>query len=100
MKRFLCPKHIHHLKTEGKSVNLDSNQCTICRWEKRPKTLVNIANVLEHIASDMRYAHENPYYDPHGITYHDKFISVMVDYLQAIHPAYRKQIINKIKDLE
>lgn len=97
MKRYLCSKHIHHLKNENKSVVLSQDKCSICRWEKRPLTLKDMARNLEGIAESMRIAYEDPYYDPFGITYRTIF-PLMNKFLKSCHVAYRKQFVDEITE--
>lgn len=94
MKRFLCPKHSHLLKT--KPTMLSTTECTMCRWENRPMTLKDLARQLEDVAYSMRLAYEDEYYDPHGITWSYPFQDIIKDYLSMIHQDYRD---NFIKDL-
>lgn len=97
MKRFLCPKHIHHLKTEGKSIELSTEKCTICRWENRPWTLADLAYELEGLAYTLRMVHDSPGYDPHGISYGRDMNNLVLTWMRMIHPDYRKQLLNEIK---
>lgn len=100
MKRFLCPTHIHHLKVQGKSINLDSKQCSICRFEARPLSLIDAARQFENIAESMRIAYENPDYDPFGYTWMDVF-KIVNKLIKSCHKDYRKSIIDQIlKDVE
>lgn len=95
MTRFLCPQHMHHLKIQGKTVQLNSEKCSICKWKKRPLTLKDAARNLEDIAANMRYAHENPDYDPFGYTYTDIF-RLMNRFLKSCHKDYRKSFIKEL----
>lgn len=95
-KRFLCPIHSYRLKT--KPVILSKEKCSICRWEKRPWTLKDVAVELRNVADDMEFAHNDEYYDPHGITFLSSFEEVVKGFLKSIHPHYRKNFLNAIQD--
>jgi len=100
MKRFLCPEHLHYLKTEGKSLQLSTLNCSICRFKKRLATLADLARDFEGVALDLRFAHENPSYDPHGISFSRNIETTINRYLKAIHPDYRTNFLKAIqKDL-
>lgn len=99
MKRFLCPKHSHHLKVQGKPVLLSSIvDCSICRWKQRIWTLVDFAQELENIASSMRLAHDNPGYDPMGITYGYDFQDLVKVWIKTIHPDYKESFLKAMND--
>ncbi len=101
MKRFLCPQHIHHLKTEGKSVLLSSEKCSICKYEKRPTSLKDTARQLEDIAISMRIAYNDPYYDPFGYSFINPLEETINKFLKAISPCYAKRFIETIsKDVK
>ena len=100
MKRSLCPEHMHHLKTQGKSVTLNSEACTVCRWKKRPLTLQDMARELEMIAESLRIAHEDPYYDPFGITYMGDLERVLNRFYNTMHPDYRANFIKAISEIK
>ena len=100
MKRSLCPEHIYHLKVQGKTVQLNTKECSICRWKARPIRLPDMARELEGIAESMRFAYENPDYDPFGYTFTDIF-KLMNRFLKSCHKDYRKNFINDLtKDVE
>lgn len=92
MKRYSCLGHVHHVKV-GKSVTMDSQRCSICRFHDRPKSLADVARLFENAAELMRMAHENPDYDPIGLSWASDVEKAMLTYLRAINPAYRKSVL-------
>ena len=96
MKRFLCPSHSHQLKT--KPVGLSTDNCTVCRWIKRPWTLKDISIELRDVALSMQYCHENPDYDPFGITWVNDFKEVIKGFLKATDPSYRKTFLEELNE--
>lgn len=99
-KRMICPDHIHHA-VEGRVVNLSASAgCSICRYQRRPKTLPDLARMFENAANSMRFAHENPGYDPIGLSWAPEVERAMVEYFKAIHPDYRKNLINTLEKLK
>lgn len=99
MKRFLCPSHAHRLKPKARPVQLSTEECSICKWEKRPYTLLDIARELEDIAVSMRVAHESPDYDPFGYSYAYPFQALILEWFRMMHEDYRKTYINEINKL-
>lgn len=97
MKRYLCPQHIHHLKTEGKSIQLSTEKCSICRWQKRPLSLKDMARELENIAWNLRFVHDEPDYDPFGFTYVGPLEKILNRFYNNMHPDYREGFIKSIK---
>lgn len=100
MKRFLCPKHIHHLKKEGKSVELSTEKCSICKWNKRIWTLADLARQLEDVASSLRESHRDPYYDPFGYGYVQPLQEVIREFIRSMHIDYRKNFIKGLTNEE
>lgn len=98
MKRFLCPQHSHQLKAKTRPVQLSSDECSICRWENRPWTLKDIAVELEIVADSMKFAHDNPEYDPHGVTFLEAFAETIKGFLKSTHPDYKKMFLDQISE--
>ena len=96
MKRYLCPIHAHHLKE--KPVSLSSDKCSICRWENRRWTLKDIAVKLQNISCSLLEAHNDPYFDPHGITYLDDFKEVIIGFINLMAPHYKKVFLEEIQN--
>ena len=94
MKRYLCPKHAHHIKT--KPINLSIENCTICKWENRPWTFGDFAAEMENIAASLRVCQDDLYYDPHGISYGGEMTEFMKAWINAIHPDYRKNLLEEL----
>ncbi len=80
----------------GREALLSTPKCSICRYQKRPLQLKDMARALEVIAQDMRFAHDNPYYDPHGFTTFHPLNELLNKYLKSIHIGYRKTFISEI----
>lgn len=97
-KRYLCPSHAHHLGVKSKPVQLSIEQCTICRWEKRPMTLGDFAREFESIACSLRIAQEDPWYDPHGFTFGPQIEDVTVAWLKGIDKSYRKNFLDRLNE--
>lgn len=95
-KRYLCPQHAHHLGIKSKPVQLSTEHCTICRWEKRPMTLGDFAREFEGIAYSLRNAQEDPWYDPHGFTFAPLIEDTTVEWLKMIHKDYRKNFLDRL----
>ncbi len=96
MKRFMCPEHTYRLKTGSKAVLLSTEQCSICKWDKRPWTLKDFALELEDIACSLHISHENPNYDPFGFTYAPQIEDFIVNWLKGVNPKYRKSLLKRI----
>lgn len=96
MKRFLCPSHAHKLKS--KPVSLSTEKCSICRWENRPWTFGDFAVEMENIAYTFRLCQDDPYYDPHGISYGKEMTDLIKNWIKGIHPDYRKNLLKDIND--
>jgi hypothetical protein len=97
-KRYLCPQHIHHLKTQGKSIELSTEKCSVCRWEKRPWTLKDFAVEFKNISENLLFAHDNPDYDPFGITFMGDIEKTVKGFIKSIHPDYRKNFLKALND--
>lgn len=98
--RNICAQHIHHAKI-GKSQFLTGpDKCNICRYLNRPKTLADLARMFENAAMGMRFAHENPGYDPHGISWSGDVEKAMKTYLENIHPDYRKNVLKSLNEVK
>lgn len=98
MKRFLCSKHSYHIKDKKRSIQLSTEDCSVCRWENRPWTLKDVATELENVASAMRYAHDDPDYDPFGITFIQPLQIVLKGLLKSIAPSYRKNFLEELNN--
>lgn len=96
MKRFLCPNHAHFLRDKTKAIGLSITDCSVCRWENRPWTLADFATELENVAASMRFAHNDPDYDPHGITFLTDFERVVEQWIKHISPSYAKNFIDSL----
>lgn len=94
MKRNLCPQHSYG--RYKKPVMLTNDDCSLCRWENRPYTLLDFANALNHISEAMRIAAEDEYYDPHGITYAYDFNRIITEWFKNIHESYRNRAIKEM----
>ncbi len=93
-KRFLCPNHGHHIKR--KPAILSTEQCTICRWDRRPWTLGDFSVELRNIAEVLSEAQKNPSWDPHGITFGDAIEGFIENWLKAIHKDYRRNLLKRL----
>lgn len=96
MKRFLCPQHSHHLvriRKDHKPIQLSTEKCSICRWEKRPWTLKDVAVELRHLAESLEMCHSDPYYDPFGVSFMGHFEEIVRGFLKSIHPGYRDNFL-------
>ena len=100
MKRYLCPSHSHKLADKTKSILLSTEKCSICRWDKRPHTLKDLARELEYISEAMRFAAEDESYDPFGYTWSKPFEDLVVEYVKMIHVDYRKSFLERLKELK
>jgi len=96
MKRELCDKHYHHAKLKSANIIKDNPKCSICRWENRPWTLKDFATEFRNIADSLEICHDNPYYDPFGITFSKDIEDTVINFLNSIHPDYRKIMLDKI----
>lgn len=94
MKRLLCSQHSSYLKM--KPVGLSETDCTVCRWESRPWTLGDFASEMEDLAGNLRICQEEPYFDPHGITYGNRMENLILNWMKTIHKDYRKNILARI----
>lgn len=101
-KRELCQNHTSYIKNKSCNISKDNPNCSICRWQERPITLKDFARDLEGIAENLRFAHDHPDYDPHGITFLGDFENVVVKFLNSIDKSYRKNmlesIVGKVRD--
>jgi hypothetical protein len=95
-KRTVCRDHINYAAIEKQLTLVDSTKCSVCEKKNRPKTLTDLARMMEHTASDMRFAYDHPDYDPHGITWARDFENIVFEYIKAIHVSYAKNFVNAI----
>lgn len=61
-------------------------------------TLVDFAVELENIAHNLRFAGQDKYYDPHGVTYAQDIMKFVKDWLKAVNPSYRKSFLDYVSD--
>jgi len=94
--RNVCSVHIGHVKIGKSQLLTGQDKCNICRYLDRTPTLADLARMFENAAAGMRFAHENPGYDPHGISWSGDVTKAMRAYLNAIHPSYRESTIKEI----
>jgi hypothetical protein len=100
MKRNVCQNHLHFCKVEGRPITLSIINCSVCKRENRPSNLKDTAMGLESVAENMRFAYDNPDYDPNGITYMSELIKTLNRFYKILDPSYRERFIDYIKKLK
>lgn len=96
MRRAVCPNHAVLLKPSRKAAILSEPDCVLCKWEKRPLKLQDMARALEGIAGAMRIAAADETYDPFGVTYLGPLQEILNSFYHTMHPAYQKGFIESI----
>lgn len=98
MKRSICINHINHVRVGKTQTLTEAKDCSICKRINRPISLKDMAKGLEGVSLDMRYAHDNPDYDPFGITFLASFEDLVVRFGKAMSESYRKNFVKKINE--
>ena len=94
--RQVCARYIHKVAIGKSQFLVSEKECSFTKYYNRRRTLKDIAGELESIAFSMRKAHDDPEYDPFGITYHRNFVDTFSKYLKNLSEVYRNQVV---KDL-
>lgn len=97
MKRWICPQHINYVG-KGRSVNIDAANCVVCRRNEKVGPL-RVALAFKEAADDLEFVVEHPDYDPMGITIQTSATKAITLYLRMIHPAYGKNLVDKMKEI-
>ena len=99
MKRHLCPSHSGLLKSK-KPTLLDSEKCTICRWEKRPLSIINMGKRFQDLSIFIEYHRD----DVDDLNFQIHLFSDIENLINKVynsmHKDHRDNFINAIKELK